>query len=252
MNDKTTPESGAMDTVNGVPVARRILLRGIQRVVANRTLAGIQSTAHVTAMAEVDAEPVLAHARELRESIPGLTLTHLLIKTVAVCLRRHPRLNATIEEQTVIEYAEVNVAVALALPSDDLLAVVIKRADELRLADMVTRLQTLQQRAEAGALSKDDVHGATFTLSNYGVLRHVIWATPVLTPGQAAVLGIGRAAPRMVVDKANPNGWSVRWLLPISLTYDHRIVNGVPAGRFMDELAELLENPGQPLSPMRI
>ncbi len=241
----TAHESGAADTVNGVPVARRLPLRGIQRVVANRTLAGIQSTAHVTAMAEVDAEPVLAYVQKLREKIPGLTLTHLLIKTAAVCLRRHPRLNATIEDQTVIEYAEVNVAVALALPSDDLLAVVIKRADEGSLAEIVSGLQTLKQRAEAGALSTDDVQGATFTLSNYGMLRTVTWATPVLTPGQAAVLGIGRAAPRMVVDEADPRGFSVRRVLPVSLTYDHRIVNGVPAGRFLDDLAELLQDPGQ-------
>src|SRR3954466_5073810 len=98
-------------------------------------------------MAEVDAERVLTHARELREQIPGLTLTHLLIKTAAACLRRHPRLNATIEDETVIEYAEVNVAVALALPSDDLLAVVIKRADECSIAEVVTRLRSLQERA---------------------------------------------------------------------------------------------------------
>ena len=248
----TAGESGATDTVKGVPVARRIPLRGIQRVVANRTLAGIQSTAHVTAMAEVDAESILAHTRALRETIPGLTLTHLLIKTVAACLRRHPRLNATIEQDTVIEYAEVNVAVALALPSDDLLAVVVKRTDECPLAEIVTRLQTLQQRAEAGALSTDDVQGATFTLSNYGMLRNVIWATPILTPGQAAVLGIGRAAPRMVEDEADPRGFSVRRLLPISLTYDHRIVNGVPAGRFLDDLAEMLQNPSEPRPPTRI
>lgn len=243
-----TAEPGAADQVNGVPIARRIPLRGIQRVVANRTLAGIQSTAHVTAMAEVDAETVLAHALDLRERIPGLTLTHLLIKAAAACLRRHPRLNATIVEQTVMEYAEVNFALALALPSDDLLAVVIRRADECPLAEIVTRLHALQQRAEAGALSKDDVHGATFTLSNYGMLRTVTWATPALTPGQAAVLGIGRATPRMVVDETAPQGWSVRRVLPISLTYDHRIVNGVPAGRFLDDLAELLQNPGQQLS----
>lgn len=242
----TERESGTTDTVNGVAVARRIPLRGIQRVVANRTLAGIQSTAHVTAMAEVDAERILTHARELREQIPGLTLTHLLIKAVGSCLRQHPRLNATIEDQTVIEYAEVNVAVALALPSDDLLAVVIKRADERSLAEIVTQLQTLQQRAEVGTLATDDVHGATFTLSNYGMLRTVTWATPVLTPGQAAVLGIGRAAPRMVVDEADPRGFSVRRVLPVSLTYDHRIVNGVPAGRFLDDLADLLQHPGQP------
>jgi pyruvate dehydrogenase E2 component (dihydrolipoamide acetyltransferase) len=244
----TAQEPGATDQVNGVPIARRIPLRGVQRVVANRTLAGIQSTAHVTAMAEVDAERVLAHARGLRERIPGLTLTHLLIKAVAACLRSHPRLNATIEEQTVMEYAEVNVAIALALPSDDLLAVVIRRADERPITEIVTQLHSLQQRAEAGALAKGDVHGATFTLSNYGMLRTVTWATPALTPGQAAVLGIGRAAPQMVADKAVPEGWTVRRILPISLTYDHRIVNGVPAGRFLDDLAELLQDPGRVLS----
>jgi pyruvate dehydrogenase E2 component (dihydrolipoamide acetyltransferase) len=238
----------ATDPVNGVSVARRIPLRGIQRVVANRTLAGIQSTAHVTAMAEVDAEPALACARMLRSQIPGLTLTHLLVKAAAACLRKHPRLNATIEEQVVIEYAEVNVAVALALPSDDLLAVVIKRADERPLDDIVSRLAALQQRAEAGALTTDDVQGATFTLSNYGMLRTVTWATPALTPGQAAVLGIGRAAARLIVDESNPQGWSVRRVLPISLTYDHRIVNGVPAGRFLDDLAALLQQPEQ-ISP---
>jgi pyruvate dehydrogenase E2 component (dihydrolipoamide acetyltransferase) len=240
----TAPPAGSLDSINGVPVARRIPLRGAQRVVANRMLEGIQSTAHVTAMAEVDAEPVLAYARELSQTIPGLTITHILIKAVASCLCKHPRLNATIEDQTVVEYAEVNVAVALTLPSDDLLAVVIKRVDERPLADVVAELAVRRQRALAGALSKEDVQGATFTLSNYGMLRTVTWATPALTPGQAAVLGIGRAAPKMVVDRAAPQGWRERLMLPISLTYDHRIVNGVPAGRFLDDLAELLEHPG--------
>jgi pyruvate dehydrogenase E2 component (dihydrolipoamide acetyltransferase) len=90
-------------------------------------------------------------------------------------------MNATMEEETVIEYAEVNVAVALALPSDDLLAVVVKHADERSLAEIVTQLHTLRQRAEAGALFADDVQSATFTLTNYGKLRAVTWATPVLT-----------------------------------------------------------------------
>lgn len=244
----SAPPAGNPDAVNGVPIARRIPLRGIQRIVANRTLEGIQTTAHVTAMAEVDAEPLLAHARTLREGIPGLTLTHLLIKAVAACVRNHPRLNATIEEQTVMEYAEVNIAVALALPSDDLLAVVIKRADHQRLTDIVTDLAARQQRAQAGALTKDDVTGATFTLSNYGMLRTVSWATPALTPGQAAVLGIGRAAAKMVPDESDPRGWTVRRVLPVSLTYDHRIVNGVPAGRFIDDLADTLEHPEKPLA----
>lgn len=236
------------DLLNGVPVARRLPLRGIQRVVASRTLAGVQSTAHVTAMAEVDAEAILAHARALRAQISGLTLTHLLIKATALCSRAHPRLNATIQDQTVVEFAEVNIAVALALPSDDLLAVVVKRADERPLVEIVAELQGLQQRAETGSLTMEDVQGGTFTLSNYGMLRTVTWATPILSPGQAAILGVGRASARVVVDETAAEGWSIRRILPISLTYDHRVVNGVPAGRFIDEFADLLADPLRKLS----
>ena len=229
--------------LNGVPVAKRIPLRGIQRIVAQRTLAGVQTTAHVTAMAEIDATNLLAVTREAAERIPGLTLTHMLIHATALCLRAHPRLNAAIDDQSICEYADVNIVVALSLPSDDLLGVVIKRADEQPLAELVAGLQALQKRAEAGRLSMDDVQGGTFTLSNYGMLRTVVWATPILTPGQAGILGVGRAVPRLIVDEASENGWAIRPILPISLTYDHRIVNGVPAGRFIDDLAGMLEEP---------
>ena len=233
----------APDEVNGARVARRMPLRGIQRIVANRTLAGTQTTAHVTAMAEVDATELMATARDAQTRIPGLTLTHLLLKATALCLRDHPRLNATMAEQTIIEYADVNIVVALSLPSDDLVGVVVKRADERPLEELVTDLQGLQLRAQAGSLTLEDVRGGTFTLSNYGMLRTVIWATPILTPGQAGILGVGRASPRVVVDSTAESGWAIRPVLPISLTYDHRVVNGVPAGRFIDDLADLLQHP---------
>lgn len=238
--DKSAPPS---DEVNGVPVARRIPLRGIQRIVAQRTYAGVQETAHVTAMAEIDATHILATTRETRSSIPGLTLTHLLLRATARCLRAHPRINATIQDQTIIEYADINIVVALSLPSDDLLGVVIKSADICPLSDLVSNLRALQGRAESGILSLEDVQSGTFTLSNYGMLRTVIWATPILSLGQAAILGVGRATPRVVVDEASPQGWAVRPILPVSLTYDHRVVNGVPAGRFMDDFADLVEHP---------
>ncbi|MFN0074795.1 MAG: 2-oxo acid dehydrogenase subunit E2 [Chloroflexota bacterium] len=236
------------EVVNGVRVARRIPLRGIQRIVANRTLAGVHSTAHVTAMAEVDATELLAITRSARARIPGLTLTHLLLKATALCLRAHPRLNATIEDQTILEYADVNLVVALSLPSDDLLGVVITMADARPLDELVADLQALQLRAQQGSLTLADVQGGTFTLSNYGMLRTVVWATPILTPGQAGILGVGRATPRVVIDSSMENGWSIRPVLPISLTYDHRIVNGVPAGRFIDDLADMLQHPEQLLS----
>ena len=229
-----------VERINGVAVARSIPLRGLQRTVAQRLLAGARETAAVTAMAEVDAGRLLASVRRLRETIPALSLTHLLIQAVARCLRRHPRLNATLLDETIHELAEVNIAVALALPSDDLAVGVIRAADEKPLVRIASDLAGVQERAAAGRSRLEDVRGGTFTLSNYGALRHVVWATPIITPGQVAVLGVGRATPRVVPDDS-PAGWSTRPVLPLSLTYDHRVVNGLPVGRFLDDLADHLE-----------
>ena len=223
---------------NGVPIARSIPLHGLQRTIARRMLEGSQTTASVTAMAEVEAEALLRLLARERTRLPELTLTPLLVKAVAVCLRRHPRLNATLVEDTIHELAEINIAVALTLPSDDLSVAILHQADEQSLAALTTALHVLRERATAGKLTVAEVRGATFTVSNYGMLRHVLWATPILTPGQVAVLGVARITPRLVPDAAG--GYAVRPMLPFSLTYDHRVVNGVPAGRFLDDLADVL------------
>lgn len=225
--------------IHGVAVARSFPLRGLQKVVADRMAASQSTTAHVTAMAEADTGPLLALLGRLRGQVPGLTLTHLLIKATALCLRRNPRMNATLADDTIHELAEVNISVALSLPSDDLQVAVVRDADHKPLRHIAAELSGFQNRAAAGRLKYEDVTGGTFTVSNYGTLRNVVWATPIITPGQVAVLGVARAVPRVVPDDSE-DGWSKRSILPLSLTYDHRVVNGVPAGRFLDELAVTL------------
>lgn len=225
--------------IHGLTVARSFPLRGLQKVVAERMTESQRTTAHVTAMAEVDAGPLLALLERVRGQVPELTLTHLLTKATALCLRRHPRMNATLADDTIHELAEVNVSVALSLPSDDLQLLVVRNADGKSLRHIAAELRGLQGRAAAGRLKYEDVTGGTFTLSNYGTLRNVVWATPIITPGQVAVLGVAGAVPR-VVPNDSEDGWSKRSILPLSLTYDHRVVNGVPAGRFLEELAVTL------------
>jgi pyruvate/2-oxoglutarate dehydrogenase complex dihydrolipoamide acyltransferase (E2) component len=227
--------------VNGIAVARSIPLRGAQKVVAERMVNSQRATASVTAMAEADATPLLALLRRFREGTPELSLTHLLIKATAKCLRRHPRMNAALADGVIHELAEVNVSVALSLPSDDLQVAVVRDADEKPLSRIAEELSGLQERAEAGQLKPADVRGGTFTLSNYGMLRSVVWATPIITPGQVGVLGVARAVHRIVPDESD-TGWGVRQVLPLALTYDHRVVNGIPAGRFLDDVAETVSN----------
>jgi pyruvate/2-oxoglutarate dehydrogenase complex dihydrolipoamide acyltransferase (E2) component len=225
--------------INGVAVARSVPLRGLQKTVAERMVESQRTMASVTAMAEADAAPLLALLRRLRNEVSELSLTHLLIKATALCLRRHPRLNATLVDGTIHELAEVNISVALSLPSDDLQIAVVRGAEEKSLRRIAEELGSLQERAAAGKLKPGDVRGGTFTLSNYGMLRNIIWATPIITPGQAGVLGIARAVPRVVPDESE-TGWAVHPVLPLVLTYDHRVVNGVPAGRFLDDMAGML------------
>jgi pyruvate dehydrogenase E2 component (dihydrolipoamide acetyltransferase) len=224
---------------NGVVIARSIPLRGLQRTVAQRMVESRQTMASVTAMAEADATALLVCLERLRLRNPALSLTHLLIAATARCLRRHPRLNAVLDGETIHELAEVNMSIALALPTDDLVAVTIRQADQKGVDTIAEELRALQERATKGKLSLADVRGGTFTLSNYGMLRSVVWATPIITPGQTGVLGTGRIKSMMMPDDSE-KGWTARPILPIVLTYDHRILNGIPAGRFLDDLAHTL------------
>ncbi len=223
-------------------VSRSVPLKGIQRVVAQRMLESSQNTAHVSAFAEADAIALLALLEHVKQDEPAVTLTHLLVQMVARCLKATPRMNASLIDGNIVEFASINVCLAVSLPSDDLQLVVIRDASELSLRDIATVATSLRERALAGRLAAADVEGGTFTLSNYGNLRHVTWSTPIIPPGQTGVLGVARAAPRPWVDPVSGH-LEVRPTLPLSLTYDHRVINGLPAGRFLDAFVDAVQHP---------
>ncbi|HWU36150.1 MAG TPA: 2-oxo acid dehydrogenase subunit E2, partial [Candidatus Acidoferrum sp.] len=171
-----------------------------------------------------------------------LTYTPLLVKALAQALTQHPSLNAALAEEVpeIRVYAEVNIGVAVALPDGNLIVPVVHQADHKTLADVAMRVTDLTDRARKGALTPEDVRRGTFTLSNVGMVRGVGWSTPLVPLPQAAILGTGRIEPKPAVR----NGAIViRAMLPISLTWDHRIVNGVPVGQFLEALTDLLEHP---------
>jgi len=216
--------------------SRQIPLEGFQKVIATKMMESRLGTAAVTAMAEVQGTHALLELDRLRGSIPGLTLTHLLIKSAALCLRDHPRLNASLKDDVITEFAEINISLAVSSPNGGLQLVVIRDADTKDLEVIASEARTLQAKAVSNELKLSDVRGGTFTLSNYGMLQTVVWSTPIITPGQVGVLGSGRAAPRAVVGE--DGAIVARVIMPLSLTYDHRVINGVPAGRFLDAVAE--------------
>lgn len=231
----------------GIPLREVIPLKAMRKMAAEHLARSHAQVAAVTSLGEVDVTELVALRDRLasgpeRTGGVRLTYTPLLVKALAQALIRHPSLNAALaEDATEIRlYAEVNIGAAVALPDGNLIVPVVHQADRKSLAEVATRLADVTERARRGALTPEDVRRGTFTLSNVGMVRGVGWATPLVHLPQAAILGTGRIELKPVV---RDGVIVVRSILPISLTWDHRIVNGVPVGQFLETLTDLLEHP---------
>jgi pyruvate/2-oxoglutarate dehydrogenase complex dihydrolipoamide acyltransferase (E2) component len=236
-------------TDRGIPVREVIPLKAMRKMAAEHMAKSHASVAAVTSFGEVDVTELVT----LRERLSGepdrtggvrLTYTPLFVKVLGQALILHPSLNASLAEDVPVirVYAEVNVGLAVALPDGNLVVPVVHHADRNTLAEIVARVVDVTERARQGTLTPDDVRRGTFTLSNMGMVRGIGWATPVVHLPQAAILATGRIEPKPVV---RDGAIVIRSILPISLTWDHRIVNGLPVGQFLETLTDLLEHPGK-------
>jgi pyruvate dehydrogenase E2 component (dihydrolipoamide acetyltransferase) len=214
----------------------------MQRQAAAHLARSLRESVPVTIHGEADAEALVALRARLnsdpaRAGRPRITFTHLIVKAVAQALRAHEGLNATLAGNEVRYYADINIGVALALRDGNLVVPVVRNVDCKPLADIAAELQTLEERAATGRLALEDVQGATFTVSNGGMVPSARWTTPIIPLGQAAILGVGALHAAAVVRDGDI---VARQVLPTSLTFDHRFVNGVPAARFLDDLHKLI------------
>ena len=235
---RTTPQDAAV---------RGARLGPMQRIAAAHLLKSHLETAPITLLGEVEVDALVTLRETLNLDAHGehglrTSLTALLVKITAQALREHPALNATFVDGNLHLASAVHVGVAMSIPGDNLVVPVIRNADQLTLAEVSIALADLGQRAMEGRLVLDDVRGATFTLTNPGGLRTARWSTPIVALPQCAILGVGALARRAVVreERIVP-----AWVLPTSLTVDHRVVNGVPAQRFVDTLHALLSEPSK-------
>ncbi|WP_376795727.1 dihydrolipoamide acetyltransferase family protein [Thermogemmatispora sp.] len=219
-------------------------LTPMRRRIAEHMLGSLQGTAQLTLMMEADVTSTLQLRAELqqeqqRHGESGITLTHLLIKIVALALREHRLLNAALVGDEIRLYREINIGVATAL-ENGLLVPVIRGADRKSLAEISRELQALVEQARSGRLSPDALAGATFTITNLGA-QGVDYFTPILPREQGAVLGIGRICEQI---RPSAEGFQRYSRLGLSLTFDHRLIDGEPAARFLAHVKYLLEHPG--------
>jgi len=218
-----------------------LILGPVARLMASRTAQSWTTVPHFFVTRDVDATNLMA-ARErqlaLVEQDRGvkLTFTDLLVQRVGRTLARHPRVNASWADDTIRMNQGIHVALAMAV-DDGVVAAVILDADKVDLGGIAVQRRDLGERARAGKLRPSDIAGATFTISNLGMFN-VDSFSAIITPPQAAILAVGRVADRIVAVNGQP---AVRPMMSLTLSSDHRVIDGAGAARFMNDLVLALE-----------
>ncbi len=219
-------------------------LTSIRRTIAERMIASVREAPQFTVSVDADMTRSLAIVEDLKAGIaadqPRITLTTLLIRACAWSLARHPEANSAFLDGQIAEWDEVNVGVATAIDAG-LIVSVIRGADKLGMRAIAAQLVELTGRAREGRLKLEDLQGGTFTLSNLGMFG-IDRFTAILNPPQAAILAVGRTAKRPVV--VDDDRLEVRPVATLTLTADHRVLDGASAARFLATIQTALEHPG--------
>lgn len=222
---------GELDRIRLTPL-RRMTIDALQRSHA--------TAVPVTVIAEARAEALLAaRAGFVAAGVPA-SLTALLARLLSVTLADHPDINAALTDTDIVRFADVNLGIAVALPDGNLTVPAVRSAHALGVPELVRRIADLRERASRGKLTLADIRGGTFSLSNIGMVMPGGTGTAVIPTGQCGILVVGGTVERPVVQDGAVRPGK---LLPLSMTFDHRIVNGVPAWEFLRDLISRLENP---------
>ena len=214
-----------------------IPLTGMRGTVARRMQHSLQTSAQVTLVTEVDVSALVQLREELKPEL-GLTYTDVIIKAVALALKEHPRLNAWIQEEQLQLVQDIHIGMAVAL-DEGLIVPVVRNADRKSLREIAQETGRLAQRAREGTLTREEVIGSTFSVSNLGMYG-VDAFTPIINPPEIAILGIGRINEKLV---RVLRGAEWHHMMTLSLTFDHRAIDGAPASAFLQTIGKHLEQP---------
>ena len=219
-----------------------IELSGIRKIIADRMTMSLQTNASVTLHTEVDVTTLVElrglFNEELQKSEINLTYTDLIVKIVAIALRKHLRLNATLTDEGIQLLHDINIGVAVAL-EDGLVVPVVRNADRIGLTDISEQIKNLAEKARSNQLTPSELQGGTFTITNLG--NYGIDAfTPIINPPETGILGVGRIIKKPTVHN---DEITIRNMISLSLTFDHRVVDGAPAAQFLQTISQYIQNP---------
>lgn len=210
----------------------------MRAMIADKMMSSLSGTAQLTYHTDCIADKFLARRAVLKSEGSGVSIEDLLIKATSDALNEMPIFNSIINDISVTTSKEHNISVAVSLPNG-LVAPTIFDVQNKTLEEISTSRKDLIMRARSGKLTVAEMTGGTFTVSNLG-LRHIDYFTPILNTPQVAILGIGRMIKKPWIDEENEI--SVKHLMGLSLTTDHRVIDGDPSGEFLGLLCEIIEN----------
>ncbi len=219
----------------------------MRRLIADHMVRSVHTSPHVTSMSEADVTH-LVHWRdkvkkefEKRENTK-LTFTPLFIEAVIRCIKKYPLINSSLDGDKIIIKKDINIGMATALPSGNLIVPVIHNADQLNLNGLARQVNTLADNARQNKLRPEDTQGGTFTLTNVGSFGSLM-GTPIINQPQVAILAVGAIKKRpMVLETPEGDAIVIRHMMYLSLSYDHRIIDGSLGATFCSAVARELEN----------
>ena len=218
----------------------------MRRLIADHMVMSKQVSPHVTSFIEVDVTNIVRWREKIKDSFAKregqkITYTPLFVEAAAKALREFPNVNASIDGYKIIQRKAINIGMAAALPDGNLIVPVIKNADQKNLLGIVHDVNDLADRARKNKLNPDDIAGGTFTITNFGSFDSLT-GVPVINQPQVAILGVGTIKKRpWVLETADGDVIAIRHICMLSLSYDHRLVDGALAGQFIKRVQQLLE-----------
>ena len=219
----------------------------MRKMIAKHMVDSKNISAHVTSFSECDVTNLVLWREKMKKEFEKrenekITFTPLFIEAIVKCIKKYPWLNSSVDGDKIIIKKDINIGMATAMPNGNLIVPVIKNADQLNLVGLTKRVNGLANAARNSQLKPDDTANGTFTLTNVGTFGSIM-GTPIINQPQVAILAVGAIKKRpVVIETAQGDSIAIRHMMYISLSYDHRIIDGSLGSTFLNAVSKELEN----------
>lgn len=219
----------------------------MRKLIAKHMTDSKHTSAHVTSFAECDVTGLVMWREKVKKDFEKregekITFTPLFIEAIVKSIKKYPMLSSSVDGDKIIIKKDLNIGMATALPNGNLIVPVIKNADQLNLTGLTKQVNGLANAARSGKLKPDDTTGGTFTLTNVGTFGSIM-GTPIINQPQVAIMAVGAIKKRpMVIETPQGDSIAIRHMMYISLSYDHRIIDGALGSTFLNAVSKELEN----------